>query len=326
MTTLSEAGGLLLANLENYQSPESLQAAEMVRRHYHNLGARAVVLMDKDDTTINMENGIPTDPRLENIIAQAQERGIIVSYDSDSSSRDLEGQLGMKGLPIAERGGLIRLPDGGEIHLVQSGEWFRQLLTRFTGRVLNDKNLHDNITVLVTDPWPLLFADTRFPGSQRGIVFVNSGRKVTASIVTGLLDQSQGGRVIRHTPESQEFYRQMADIFEAERDALLQEKPFPDSNGIVNDMNRALELVIFKSAIATKQRAVGWISQAVQPLGIKIYHIGDSKSDDMTDIPGVVTMAVGNGELRDIPGVIVAQQPMASGVVELFENYIFTQN
>lgn len=319
MTFPLEHGRSLFA-ISPESSHEREEAIRLIRGHYRTLGARAAVFMDKDDTVIDMEVGKSTDPRLEEIITVAQERGIVVSYDSDSSFVDLEGKLGMRGLPIAERGGLVYLPNGTEIHLVQGGEWFMQLLHRFSERVHRDKTLRNNIAVLELDPWPLLHSDIHLPGTQDQVVMINRGRRVTAGIITGLLDQSQGGKIVRHTPESRVFFQKIAGIFTEERDILLQEQSFPDTEGMVDDFNQDSELVIFKSAAASKQRALAYLTRV---LGIPVFHIGDNAvSDNMTSVPGVVTMAVGNGELKNVPGVIAAKKPMASGVVELFEAHI----
>lgn len=295
-------------------------AHRMIQKHYRNLAAQAVVLMDKDDTTINMKVGIPTDPRLENVIAKAQNAGIICSYDSDSSFADLEGKLGMKGIPIAERGGLLRLPDNTEIHLVKSGEWFMELLGRYTDRIHKDRDLRNNTAVLELDPWPLLHQDIHLPGTQSQVVFVNRGRKVTAGIITGLLDQSLGGKIVRGTPESISFYQKMANLFKEERDRYILEKSFPDPEGIVDDFNQEDELIIFKSRAASKQRANYYLADTLK---LPFYHIGDNPvSDNMIGIPGIETLAVGNGGLKDVPGVKASCYERASGVIDLLENYI----
>ncbi|OGH19245.1 MAG: hypothetical protein A3F31_02820 [Candidatus Levybacteria bacterium RIFCSPHIGHO2_12_FULL_38_12] len=323
MVTSLEANRFPVKTVINPDAQEETQSSLMIRDYYKSLHARAVVFMDKDDTTIHMEVGEPTDPRLEEVIKEAQKKGVVASYDSDSSYVDLEGWLGMRGLSIAERGGLVRFPDGREVHLVRSGDWFKELIARFAERLIEEKELKDTTAVLHLDPWPFLFADTHIPGQHNQLVMVNTGRKVSASFVTGLLDQVQGGKIVRHTPESARFHQEMAAILLEERDRLASERPFPDPEGMVDDVNHESELVIVKSAGASKQRAMGYLSWVLKPLGIPVYHIGDNPvSDNMTEIPGVVTMAVGNGGLKDCPGVIAASQPMASGVVELFENHI----
>ncbi len=324
MSNTSENRQFLYADPQRTELGEKDPAAEMIRNHYASLDARAVVLMDKDDTTLDMEVGVVTDSRLEQVIAAAQQQGVICSYDSDSSFVDLQGKLGMTGLPIAERGGLIRLPDATEIHLVQSGEWFMTLLDRFTQRLHANRDTRNNTAILELDPWPLLHHDIHLPGTAQNLVFINRGRRVTGGIITGLLDQNNGGKIVRHTEESIAHYRKMAALFEEERDKLVNEQPFPDAQGMVDDFNTDSELVIFKSGAASKQRANQYLTRV---LGLPLYHIGDNPvSDNMLGIPGMETLAVGNGGLKDVPGVVASQYDRASGVVDLLENYILPKH
>lgn len=323
MTSIAESEKLLRVNLD-LEDQEADEAGRMIKDHYESLKAVAVVTLDKDETTQDPNAAEPSDPRLVDVIAQAQDRGIIVSFNSNSSRTDLKDKLGMTGLPIAELGGLIAFPDGSEIHLVQSGEWFtHMLLGRFIEAIRADRKLRNNTAIFAGDPWSVIWVDTRFPGSQGQLVMLNDGRHVSASFLTALLDQSQGGRMIRGVEESRAFFEQMKDIFMRERDHLVETHPFPDPEGMKDHISCGYEVVFITSRAASKQRAMGYMARVLQ---MPVFHIGDrADDDDMSGVFGVTSMAVGNGSLRDIPGIIAAQSEMATGVIELFEDHILPQ-
>lgn len=321
--SLFEYGELIQVDLglENRETYEA--AARMIRDHY--TGAVAAVFMDKDETMQDPDAELPSDDRLGDYIAQAQSRGIWTSIDSNSSPFDLitlGSKLEMKGLHVAERGAVIcGFPDGSEIHLIHGGEWLnRTLLNRFCETIRADRELGNDTVIVVGDPWALIHSDTRFPGSQRKLVMLNGGRHASASFVSGLLDPE--GRIVRGTEDSRAFFRKMAELFLSERERLNKEIPFPDSDGMLDDVSEKYEVSTIVSNSASKRKAMDYMAKV---LNIPVFHIGDSEQDNMTGVPDVTTMAVGNNTLKDVSGVIAAQSEMATGVIELFEQHIFPQ-
>lgn len=230
----------------------------------------------------------------------------------------------MKGLHIAELGGVVQLPDGRELHITKSGAWFQKLLARVESRI--KKELGEDVEIVKGNPWPIIHdPNTRFDDpKKKKVVFFNTGRKVTGSILTALLDQNQGGTIVRGTDDSRVFFHQMEQVMKEEREKLNDEEQFPDEEGIRDDFNEQSEVVIMSSNAITKERTQAWFRKI---LDIPMYHIGDGKYD-YVKIPGVTLLAPANAVeiIKNDPEAICALSPMTEGVIELFTYYILPRH
>ena len=304
----------------NEQSPEATAARHLLRDHYS--GANTAIFLDKDETLQAPDASLPSNPSVEQVFAEGEKRGVLSGLDSNSSPADLNKlglAIGLGGVHVAEKGALVTgLENGRELQLVKSGFWLNNLLlNQFAQTIHNDPDLSESTAIIYGDPWAIINDGGKIPGSKKQVVMLNSGRHASAGMVTGLLDSE--GNIIRKTDESKNFFQKMADIFLQTRDRLNEQIPFPDSEGMETDRSEAYEVVNIVSRAANKRTAMEAIQQT---LGIPVIHIGDSEQDNMEGIKNVTTMAVGNNTLRNMKGVIAADAPMASGVVELYSKHI----
>lgn len=313
-----------------HSTPEALESGEleaskqMIRRHYQNLGAKAIVVIDKDNTVKGDEDENPSHPDFERFVKKWREKGVILSYNSNSSLSDLTGKLGMEGLAVAELGGIIGgFKDGREIHLTESGKWFREALNRFHSAL----SQYTNVDYTELDLWANLYDKSfHINGPHDRVVLVNNARKVTGSFATRLIDKSQGGILVKGSQESDAFFKRTKNIFHAILESFDKEKGFPDEGGFIFEPNPTTQLVVARSAAVSKQKSMWLFNEALKSTGIPLYYIGDNKdTDDMTQIKGMQTMAVTNGTLHQVPNVIVATQPLAAGVIELVETQVLPQ-
>ena len=261
---------------------------------------KTLVLINKDETLINVRTEHITDSRIHEVVRRAQSQGIQIGLHSDSplqSLVDVQFQLGMDGPTIAELGTVISLClRSSPIYVLD--EETRGLLQSLRYDLLDFAKIH-SIEVWLGDVVENRLS-ARFGTPDRRVIGINARRQ--SSCLGFSWRTKEDGSL---SPDV-ELLRQI--------DAWVKSRPEANQLQVMTNLEHGVFAV--HAVMASKRLGTDYLR--IQWPDIKIIMIGNALIDYCGE--GIVHAAVGNADTEFKERAdYVSSAPHTAGVVDILE-------